>query len=366
MKRKKICIAVSNDLVTDHRVHKVAQSLHQAVGEVLLIGRQFKTSMPLHREYSSKRLRLLFHKKVFFYAEFNLRLFFFLLFQKADVIVANDLDTLLACFLAAKLKGAALVYDSHEYFTEVPELHQRPRVQRIWLAIEKALLPRLKNAYTVCPSIADIYREKYNIEMQVVRNVPPLHREEHRPGPLKDPKIIIYQGAINVGRGIEEAIRAMNYVEGAQLWIYGSGDIEAEISDLIAQEGLSQKVVLKGRVPLEELHSETRKASLGLCIEKGKEMGLSYYYALPNKLFDYIQAGVPVLLNDLPEKRRIQEAYGIGYILESYEPELLGQQMMHILQEASPIIAQNLKVAARSLCWEKEEETLLQIYHHLS
>lgn len=359
--RKRIIIAVINDLVTDQRVHKVATSLQREVGDVLLVGRIQKDSVSIDREYETERMCLLFSKGPLFYLEYNIRLLLLLLFRKTDIIVANDLDTLLACYTASKLKMTSLVYDSHEYFTEVPELISRPKVRSVWLKLEGLLLPRIKHCYTICHSIADIYRQKYDVPMKVVRNVPFATKSSFVNRSPK-PSVIIYQGAINIGRGIEELILAMPYVYDAELWIYGSGDIEEDIKRLIEDEKLHAKVKFRGRIPFEQLHAETLRATLGICTEKGKEMGESYYYALPNKLFDYIQAGVPVLVNDLPEKRRIIDSYKVGFVLKDETPKAYAKQLNEILSSDLNALSDSLTRASKELCWENEERELLKVY----
>ena len=170
---KKIIISVTNDLTTDQRVDKVATSLVSAGFSVFLIGRSHRKASPLNnRKYDSHRFKMFFSKGFLFYFEFNIRLFCFLLTSKCDILLSNDLDTLCANFLISKLRKIKLVYDSHELFTEVPELLNRPITKFIWLSMENFFLKRIKFSYTVSESIASYYRERYGIKMSVISNFP--------------------------------------------------------------------------------------------------------------------------------------------------------------------------------------------------
>ncbi len=358
---QKIIISVTNDLVSDNRVHKVATSLKNAGFDVLLVGRKLKTSKPIKREYATKRMRLIFKKSAFFYAEFNLRLFFFLLFHRSNMLLANDLDTLLPNFLVARIKRNKLFYDSHELFTEVPELINRKKVQKIWLKIEKFCLPKVKKCYTVNRSISDYYSKKYDIKMGVVRNIP-FYINNKIKKEFRENKIIIYQGALNVGRGLEEAIDAMEYLENSELWLIGTGDIEQKLKDRTNNKKLNEKVKFFGLIPLEDLPKYTIQADLGLSIEKN--MGKNYYFALPNKIFDYIQNNVPVLCADLPEMKKIIENYEVGEILKSHTPKQLAEQIKAILADNKKLKfwKENTQKAQKELCWQNEEKELLKIF----
>ena len=366
--KRKIIISVTNDLVADNRVHKVATSLMKFGFEVLLVGRKLKGSLPVNRDYQTKRFRLFFTKGAKFYACYNIRLFFFLLFTKSDIFLANDLDTLPANFLASKIRNKKLVYDSHEYFTEVPELINRPKIKRIWERIEKRILPKIKNAYTVCGSIADVYKEKYGIEMKVIRNISECNgkiipKETDYLKALSMQKIILYQGAVNVGRGIEEVIEAMQYVENARFVIVGDGDVTEDAKKIVSRLYLKHKVFFIGKVPLEELIAYTQKATIGISLEKN--IGLNYYYALPNKLFDYIRANVPVLASRLPEIENIVKTYDIGCFIENHNPKHIAENINFMLNSPDKMQKwkENLEKASAELCWENEEKILKEIFN---
>lgn len=368
--RPTIDLAVTNDLATDNRVHKMAVSLQGMGYAVRLTGRKRRNSPPLSpRSYSTRRMRLIFEKGPLFYAEFNLRLFWRLLFSGARIVVANDLDSLPACFVAAKLRRKKLVFDSHEYFTQVPELVNRPKVQAIWKRIERLLLPKVKQGITVCDSIAGLYQNEYGVAFRVVRNLPLRIPNATVPPKKKiDPngqKVILYQGALNLGRGLEHAIRAMQYIEQAQLWLAGDGDLTAELQTLAQQLNLGDQVKFLGRIPLHELPDLTAQADLGLSIEE--DLGLNYRFALPNKLFDYIQQHVPVLVSNLPEMKKVVENYRIGLVLDSHEPHNMARQFEQALCDTDlrNRWLSNLPRAAEELCWECEQPVLDEIFRDL-
>ena len=281
------------------------------------------------------------------------------------MLVANDLDTLPAVFMAARIKSIPLVFDSHEYFTELPELIGRRFVRRVWKGFEKALLPKIQYGYTVCQSISQAYQDKYGIRLVVVRNLPIAsgqetgiysHEENSRPD------LIIYQGAINMGRGLETMIRAMTYLDKYRFQIFGDGTIMQDLVRLRDSLSLGNRVEFMGRIPFAEIRMYTRQAALGISLEEN--IGLNYYYALPNKLFDYIQAQIPVLVSDLPEMRRIVTDYEIGQVVRDRTPEILARQVEEMMssEEQRKKWKKNLHRAAGELRWENEVDKLRGVY----
>ena len=362
---KRITLCVTNDLSGDQRLHRICTTLHEAGNSVCLIGRRLPDSQALKsRPYQLRRLSLPFHHGKLFYLSYNLRLAWELIMRPGHIIVSNDLDTLLGCFLASKIRNRPLVYDSHEYFTEVPELIGRQWSRRVWLKLEQLLLPRLRHAYTVNGSLARIYRERYGIDMKVVRNLPFPRKPDLS---LRSRNVIIYQGSVNLGRGLELAIEAMAFLPGYQLWIVGKGDVLEELQQKVKQLRLEKQVTFWGFKPPEELWALTPQATLGLSIEE--DLGGNYHYASPNKVFDYIQAQVPVLVSDLPEMRATVEEYKVGQILLEQErkPRELASRMRSMLEDQvyyQAWVAACTK-AAKILNWEAEKQTLLSIFRSI-
>ncbi|MFO8129385.1 MAG: glycosyltransferase [Bacteroidales bacterium] len=366
---KKIILSVINDLSTDQRLDKVCSSLVNMGFDAELIGRKQRDSMdPGPRTYKTKRMRLIFEKGPCFYAEYNFRLFLLLLFKKCDILVSNDLDTLLANFWVSRLRRKPLVYDSHEYFTETPELVNRKRVQKIWKSIERKILPRLRHVYTVNESIAELYRKEYGIPVRVVRNVPKKKQRQDIPsrrslGIPENKKIILLQGAgINIQRGAEEMVEAMQYIDDAVFMIVGGGDVIGILKNMVREMNLHEKVLFIPKQPMHKVFQYTVHADIGITFDK--DTNLNYKYSLPNKLFDYIQAGVPVLASPLVEVQRIIDTYGIGETIDSHDPVRIAGKIRSILRNEKKlgIWQENLKFAARELCWEREELTLKQIF----
>lgn len=370
---KKIIVSVTNDLSTDQRVDRVCNTLQRNGFDVLLVGREFKNSKPINlRAYQTHRMKLWFEKGFLFYASFNISLFFFLLFAKADVLLANDLDTLPANFLSSKIKSQTLVYDSHEYFTGVPEIQNRPFVKNTWKRIERFILPKIKHAYTVNQSIAKLYKDEYSVDFGVVRNLP-LKRNttvktktRKELGLPENKKIIVLQGSgINVDRGGEEAVQAMEFLENAVLLIIGSGDVIDTLKTMSEKPAIKGKVVFKGKLPYNEMLEYTANADVGISFDK--DTNINYRFSLPNKIFDYIQCGIPVLASRLPEIENVISTYHVGDFIETHEPKHIAQKLNEMLSDTLKHAEwkANAAEAAKTLNWENEEKELMKTYNQI-
>lgn len=373
MSRPKAIVSVINDLSTDQRVHKVCTFLTDQGYDVLLVGRKKHDSVALNeRPYATKRMVLFFEKGALFYAFFNLRLFFFLLFRKSQLLLSNDLDTLLPNKLISGLKNIPLVYDSHEYFTEVPELLSRPKVRRIWERIEQYTFPKLKTVYTVNQSIADKYQQKYRIPVQVVRNVSPLWKPttvpgKHELGIPENTRLLIMQGAgLNIDRGIEEAIAMMHHLNDTVLMLVGDGDIIPAMKQRVEAEQLTDKVLFFGKRPYAELMFFTFHADLGLSLDQPTNP--NYEFSLPNKVFDYMHAGTPIVCSNVVEVANLVKQHDLGLVLTDYTPQHMASLIGNLLSDNERMLQlkRNCEKAALVENWEKETEILQRIYADVS
>jgi glycosyltransferase involved in cell wall biosynthesis len=360
---KKAIVSVTNDLVTDNRVDRTCNQLVEEGYEVLLIGRTLKNSLPIpSRNYTCKRFNLFFEKGPFFYAEYNIRLFIFLIFTKSNLLFSNDLDTLPANFFANKIKfRTVLVYDTHELFTEVPELIHRKKTRSFWLTLEKWMFPKLNFVITVNQSIADIYYKRYKVPIVVVRNIPNKFKDKNSSskkelGLPENKKIIIIQGAgLNVQRGIEEAVLAMHLINNSILILIGDGDVIPKVKEMVNSQGLQNKVYFFGKRPYIDMMQFTKISDLGLALDK--PISDNYKYALPNKVFDYIQAEIPMLCSDLIEIKNIVNKYNVGKCINAITPEEIASNINSILWDDALMIKMksNCKYAAEIENWENEK-----------
>ncbi|MBK8878431.1 MAG: glycosyltransferase [Haliscomenobacter sp.] len=344
---------------------RICLALAQAGYEVLLIGRTLPHSPPLpDQPYAQKRLSCFFHRGKAFYLEYNLRLLFFLLVHRFDAVCAADLDTLAPAFTAARLKGKPVVYDAHEYFTEVPELIGRPHTRRVWELLARAVVPRVDRAYTVGPALAEILSARYGVPFEAVRNVP-VRKLNEAPSAKAPAPVVLYQGALNRGRGLEQAIDAMSLLPGVTLWLAGEGDLSQTLRERVRLAGLQDQVRFLGRLSPDDLSRETPKAWIGLNLLEAES--LSYYYSLANKAFDYVQAGIPSLQMDFPEYRRLNAEWECFLLLPSLDADAIADAIRSLLADTGRYqnLAANCRQAAEIWNWEAESPKLITLYSGL-
>lgn len=359
---KRIIATVTNDLTFDRRMQRICRTLAAEGYTVKLVGRVLPQSKPLATEpYEQHRLKCWFNQGKLFYLEFNLRLLFYLLGQKADVLCAVDLDTIVPGFWAAQCKGWKKVYDAHEYFSEVPEVVHRPLVKKTWELVAKMFIPKADLAYTVGPALAGIFSERYGVPFSTIRNVPD---EVAVPPTPAETGYLLYQGALNKGRGLEALLEAMQHLD-LQLKIAGEGDLSNKLRQLAKTLGISHKVTFLGFVKPADLPELTAGAWLGLNLLEN--LGLSYYYSLANKCFDYIQAEVPALHMDFPEYRALVEKYPVAVLLKELSAEAIVGTIQHLQQRPDEYKALIVAcgVAKKHFTWQIEARKLVTLYREL-
>ena len=343
-------------------MQRICSTLADAGYDVLLVGRKLKTSLPLSKaNYRQQRLKCWFNKGKLFYGEFNIRLFFFLLFKKMDCICAIDLDTILPCYYISKLKGVKRVYDAHEYFSQLDEVISRPNIYRFWKKIEKNMIPQFKNGYTVCDSLAEEFKKNYNANYNVVRNVPLLTDSNEQ---ARTEDIILYQGAVNKGRGLDKLALAMKKVN-AKLWICGNGNFMDEMRSLVRANDLSENVIFFGMLPPGELKKRTAQAYIA--VNPFERAGLNQYLSLSNKFFDYIHAGIPQVTMNYPEYKKINDQFKIAELIDGLDPETIANAINKILNDKDLYLQrkQNCLAAKQEMNWQNEKDKLLDFYKAL-
>jgi glycosyltransferase involved in cell wall biosynthesis len=360
--KKKIFCTVTNDLSYDQRMIRICNSLAAAGYEVTLLGRETPESVPLEQQvFGQRRMKLLFRRGKLFYLEYNIRLFLFLLLRKMDGICAVDLDTILPCYFISRIKRIPRIYDAHELFCEMHEVVRRPFVYKIWKRLEKYSVPRFPHGYTVNGLIAEEFRKMYGVNYETIRNLPLL--EDFTPVTAKE-RIILYQGAVNEGRCFESLIPAMQYVD-ARLVICGDGNYMSRARDLASRYGLEDKILFKGNVRPGDLKEISRSACCGVTLFD--PTGMSNYYSLANRFFDYIHAGIPQLAMNYPAYREINNLLAIAVLIDRPDIQVIAEALNGLLDNTVLYhrLSENCKQARLLYNWQEEEKKLIRFYNQL-
>lgn len=359
---KKIVFTVTNELNYDQRMIRICTTLANNGYSVTLVGVKFLHSNVLQNKiYNQKRIKVLSKNGIQFYLEYNLKLFVYLLFTKADAYCAIDLDTILPTYFKTIFAPKKRLYDAHEYFSQQKEIISRPNVYKIWHCIEKFCVPKFKQGYTVSNSIATAFLALYKVNYCIIKNVPYAQSINFA---IPTPKKIVYQGAVNHARGLEALIPAMKTVE-AQLHIYGDGNFLAAAKQLTTLHHLQKKIIFEGKFLPHQLNQITATAYIGINLVEN--VGLNQYYSLANKFFDYIQFSIPQVTMNYPEYSRINNEYDVAFLINNCTEHEIIAAINTLLNDT--VLYQKLKtnctIAAKALNWEVEEQVLLTFYKNI-
>lgn len=358
----RIYFTVTTDLSYDQRMIRICTSLARSGYDVILVGRKLPDSKPLLKQpFRQKRIRCFFDKGKLFYAEYNIRLFIYLLFKKMDGICAIDLDTILPCFYISSIKKIKRIYDAHELFCEMKEIVTRPGIYKFWKKTEQKTVPHFPLGYTVNQPIADEFFNMYGVKYEVIRSIA-LYNESLQQHNRE--KFILYQGAVNEGRCFEQLIPAMQQVNAA-LIICGDGNFMQQAKQLVHTYSLENKVIFKGMIEPSELKKITSKAYIGVTLFEKESR--SNYYSLANRFFDYIHAATPQLCVNYPVYAEINDQFEIGVLINEPTVNMIASSLNRMLNDAElwNKLHHNCIEAARHLNWQNEEKKLIAFYKNI-
>ncbi len=363
-KRYDIVALVSNDLVTDQRMQRCLTSLQYAGFDCLLLGRKLPTSKALNLTlpYDQERHQLQANSGKLFYWQLNRAHYRRLRELEPRAILVVDLDTMGAGASAARALDVPWIYDAHELFTEVPEVARRPWIRTAWQWLARRYIPQAAACYTVGEAIAEEFARRYGRAFAVVRNytATPAANPLIASGESKTGFIVLYQGALNEGRGLEELIEAAASLPDITFWLVGTGDLEAELQRR-ARELRLNNVVFHGQVSPEQLRLLTPRAHLGYGLMRN--VSLNYYLSLSNKSIDYVHAGLPSLQMAWPEYEAIQQRFKCYYLVDHLTTASIIEAIAAVRE---PRRYANLVAAcgdaAQHLTWASQEATLLAVW----
>ncbi len=365
MKKKAVITFLGNALF-DSRVMNLYSSLKKRNVDVTVVcfdyrGSGVKSDNSDFRIYSVRKEgnSLLFYLKFIFYLIINL------LAKKYDYYFAEDIFTLPFVQFFSGFYDSKLIYDSRELYPFLAGLRKKSSNQKIISAVERRYIYKADYVLVTGEMDGEFLSEYYNLNnILLLRNLPKLSggikpvnlRQELNIS--EEDLLIVYQGVLLEGRGIDLLIKAVEHFSDVHLVVLGDGEFKSKFESLTKELNLESRVHFRGMVAQDKLLSFTAAADLGAALIEN--LSKSYYYALPNKLFEYIMAQVPVIVSNLPQMRKIVEEYKVGYVLQDWNVDSLVELLRKIKSDKNQLM--NLKLnaskASQELNWDREFETI--------
>ena len=379
---------VRNPCVDDARVRREAATLAAAGWDVTVVATRAAglpdvenrdgyrivrvPVAPLHRRVRSTTLArgLEQVQGILLLADFTQRAARAVAGRSHQVVHAHDLNTLMPGWCLARAGRAALVYDSHELNLEAgPSAHVSSARKQVLRRYEGAFIRRADAVITVSGSLRDRLAATYGIDPPaVVLNCPPA-RPLERDGALRhaleltgDARLVVYHGRLTEGRALRQLVLAMEHLDGTTLALVGTGPLASELAEVAVARGISERVRLVAPVPPERVVRFVSAADAGVVpLEPTSPNNL---LALPNKLFDYLMAGVPVAASDFPELRRVLLSDGVGAVFDPDAPRSIAAAVRSLLSAPNPDACRRRvhAVATARYAWERQAEVLLDVY----
>lgn len=379
---RRVCMHVRTTARLDERVLREARALVQAGYDVTIVDIERDTERPPREDFEGIHLRHLMQPGRFAKGSLPRKMLSLVRSMRlaarelraveADIYHAHDSDALLTLARVARSRRKPLVFDAHELPLGQPPASRSRLLGVVGGAAIRRMARGSSAVITVSPPIARVIHRRYGGPFPVlVRNIPPYQppiasqRMRDVLGLPPDTRIAIYQGGFQENRSLDVLVRAARYLDPThRIVLLGGGGAQRRLEALIATEGVGDRVLIHPSVPYRELLEWTASADLGLILYRGS-YAPNVQYCLPNKLFEYIMAGVPVLTSTLNAVSEIVQTYRVGRVVDSLEPEPTGRAVSALLADdaARQAMRANALAAAREdLNWEVEQQRLLNIY----
>ncbi len=359
---KKIHISFLGNPHFDSRITNLANSLRDDGCKVSVIGFDWFISS---EDYCDEETKIFAIKKnkfsLLFYLQFAFILISELIRSDADIYFAEDLYTLPFVTSIAKIKKAKVYYNSREIYAHLGGLRNRPILQKVVKSIENFFITKVDIVLTTGPLDSEYIEKLYNIsDTVVVRNIPLYQKADSKIDLRKkynidpDKLILIYQGVILPGRGLKQIFNAIARLPKTVLIILGDGEKKNNFIELARTLNISDRIIFAGTVDQKELINYTACGDVGLSLIEN--ISISYYHALPNKLFEYIMAGLPVLCSDLPQMKAIIEKHNVGQSVNIENEENIFTVLNKWCENPNLLdgYRKNCLVAAYELNWQEE------------
>ena len=381
----KICMHVTDAAYPDYRVIREATALIEAGFDVSIVDILDERQRPAEEDISGIHLKHMVMPEMFISTRFKpwylvkalnmiIRGAIHLTRTSTDVYHAHDVKGLPACYIAARLRHKPLVFDSHEIPLDDPNIARWPRLSALAEWVLTRMMPRCTKVITASPLYAREIRNQFHYpEVTAVLNVPTYREIPHSDrlrqhlGLAPDVRIALYQGNIQANRSLDQLVNAAPFLDpGIVIVMMGRAveETRIQLEELIATKGVADRVKIIPAVPYAELLDWTTSADIGLTIfQPGYTRSIRY--CLPNKLFEYLMAGLPVLSSQLDAIAEVLQTYGVGQILPSLTPSDIGASINAMLADSTALAQMRdnaLKIVQKEFHWEKEKQKLIQVY----
>jgi len=363
-----------NPIDFERRIQNQAESAQQAGYQVNVIA----LAKPAQRSQNNPFCFALIRLKTPFYQggllkflHFNWKIFWSLLFRQIDILHCHDLWVMPAAWMLKIVKNNRLIYDAHEFYAGLEIFNRHKIRKKIWMALEYLAIPSVDVLLTVSEPLAGLYRQKYKrlTEVKVIRNMPKLESRKNKNPVVKFPltshPVIIYQGHFRPGRGLVNLIHAIPLTDNTHLMLVGGGELESELRKLVEYYHLTDRVTFLGYVPTADLISISAQADLGVVLFE--PTSLNYAYALPNKFFEYVMAGIPVLASAIDTFKAYIAQYDLGLTVNPSNSQAIAAGIRTMLSdpEKMSVWRKNAEQAAKILNWNHESVKMNAIYERI-